>query len=141
MEIRIVVFLSLVLVYALINTGVFIAAYLSLSRTTSKITKAVSDFENNAEIKKWVGTMQTAALEAVVVTETTKQHLTEFSDALCRAQETYKSGLVKVDASLERVADGINVTAQKVKDAVQKPAASVVTFAAGIANALEPDAE
>jgi hypothetical protein len=104
------------------------------------MTRAVSDFEKNPEIKNWIGTMQNVALEAVVVTENTKQHLTELDATLDRAQETYKSGLAKVDASLDRVAEGINTTAQKVKDAVSKPASSVMTFAAGIANALDPDA-
>jgi hypothetical protein len=137
MEIRIIVFLGLVSAYAILNTAIFIAAYFALSRTTAKMTKAVSDFRNNTEIKHWIGTMQNAALEAVVVTETTKQHLAEFHPVLDRAHETYKRSLAKVDARLEDVAEGLETTSKKMRDVVAKPAASVKTFAASVANAFD----
>src|SRR5262245_29423944 len=139
MEIRIIVLLGLISVYAIVNVAIFLAIFYSLSRTTSKITNAVTEFENSGETRKWIGTLQNAALEAVVLTETTKKHLSDFESVLGRTQETHKATLAKIDSSLERVAEHITTCTAKVKDAVAKPILTVMSFAAGIVSSFDPD--
>ena len=139
MGIRIIVLLALISIYAIFNVAIFFAILLSLSRTTSKITNAVAEFEKNGETRKWIGTLQNAALEAVVLTETTKQHLSDFGPVLGRTEETHKATLAKIDSTLETVADRINTGAAKVRDAVAKPAASVIGFVAGVVSSFDTD--
>src|SRR5262249_41284034 len=105
MEIRIIVLLGLISIYAIFNVAMFFAMLYSLSRTTSKIANAVTEFEKNGETREWIGTLQNAALEAVVLTETTKKHLSDFDSVLERTQEAHKTALARIDSSLERAGE------------------------------------
>jgi 5-keto 4-deoxyuronate isomerase len=81
--------------------------------------------------------MQTAAAEAVAVTEATKQKMAEFEPMLAKAHESYNRTLAAVDSKLETVAEEVSTNARKMRDVVAKPAFSVMAFVAGLAKVVE----
>ncbi len=137
MELRIVVFVAVVALGVMLNTALVFAAYKAFSALTSKVTTTVSEFGKNNEIRQWVASMQTAGEQAVSVTAMTKQRLAELEPVIARAQDSYSRSLAEADDKLQEVANQIDSSAQKVRDAVAKPAVSTMAFVAGLTKALE----
>ena len=137
MEIRLVVFLLFVSIAVGLNTLIIYAMYKTFAGMTSKVTDAMSEFQNNGEAREWIHSLQVAAERAAVLTESTKARLSEFNPVLSRTQENYRLALVKADSKLDQTANTISTTARDVRDMVAKPAFSVATFAAGVTRALE----
>ena len=139
MEIRIVIFLAFASVTVITNTLLILFAYKAFASLTSKVTETVSEFGKSSETRRWIDSLQIAAEQAAVVTEATKQRITEFEPALGRAQENYNRTLATVDSKLEKVAGEIDASARKLRDVVAKPAFSFVAFAAGLTKVLKED--
>lgn len=137
MELRIVIFLGFVSVTVIANAFLVFGLYKAFAGLTNKVDSTVSAFQKNGEVKEWLDSLQTASAQAVTVTQATKEQIAEFEPVIARAQESYKSSLAQMDSKLEQVADQINTNAQKARDAVSKPAFSVMAFAAGIAKLFE----
>ena len=132
METQLVLFLALTSVTLITNAVLIWFAYKALSSLTSKVTEGMSAFKANDSMKTWINSIQGATEQAVNLTETAKERMTDSEHALGRAQEQYASSLAKIDAKLEGVADGICTNAQKVKDAVAKPAFTIMAFVSGL---------
>jgi hypothetical protein len=139
MEIRILVLLGLVFVYGLLNLAVFISAYLSLSRLTTKVTGAANEIGKGSEIRQWIDSANNASQQAAAATETAKRRVAEFDPKLGRFQEKCREGLASVDEKLDLVANGINGGTQRVTDVIVAPAYSAIAFAAGISRVLEKE--
>jgi hypothetical protein len=137
MEIRLVIFLAFASVTVITNTMLIVFAYKAFANVTSRVTATVSEFEKSSETRAWIDSLQIAAEQAVLVTEATKQTMAEFTPVISRAHENYIRTLVNVDSKLETVADEVSTGARKVRDAVAKPAFSVMAFAASLTKVLE----
>src|SRR5436190_12673606 len=125
MELRILVFLFFVSVSAIFNAALILFVYKVFSGLTSKVTESVAAFKKNSEAREWIESMRVAAEQAAAVTESTKVKMAEFEPALARAHDNYRRTLATVDSKLEKFAADVNITAEKVKDVVAKPAVSV----------------
>src|SRR6185369_11364757 len=133
MEIRIVVFLFFVSVTVITNTLAIFFAYRAFSGLTSKISDTMSDISKSKDARDVIHSLQIAAEQAAAATETTKRKIAEFDPILSRTHEAYRRNLVVIDSKLEKVADDINTSAEKMRDVVAKPAFSIASFAAGMA--------
>ena len=137
MEIRLVVFLAFASVTVVTNTMMIWFAYKALAGISSKVTKTVSDLEKNNEIKQWIDSLQIAAEQAVVVTQSTKERIAGFEPVLARAQEGFARSLAATDAKLNELGEQITNNATKMRDTVSKPASSIGAFASGLMKVLE----
>ena len=137
MEVRIVVFLFVISLSVITNTILIFYVYKAFAGLTDKVDATVSEFQKNSETREWLDSLQTASAQAVIVTQATKEQIAECEPVIAKAQESYKRSLEQLDSKLEHVADQINTNAQKARDAVSKPAFSVMAFAAGIAKFFE----
>jgi hypothetical protein len=137
MEIRLVVFLAFASVTVVTNTVMIFLAYKALAGISSKVSKTVSDFEKNNEVKEWIESLRVAAEQAVVVTAATKERIAGFEPVLVRAQDSFAKSLAATDSRLNEVGDQITENATKLRDTVSKPATSIAAFAAGIVKVLE----
>ncbi len=137
MEIRLVVFLAFASVTVVTNTMMIWFAYKALTGISSKVTKTVSDLEKNNEIKQWIDSLQVAAEQAVVVTQSTKERIAGFEPVLVRAQEGFAKSLAATDAKLNQLGEQITNNATKMRDTVSKPASSIGAFASGLMRMLE----
>jgi hypothetical protein len=137
MEIRLVVFLAFASVTVVTNTMMIWFAYKALAGISSKVTKTVSDLEKNNEIKQWIDSLQIAAEQAVIVTQSTKERIAGFEPVLVRAQEGFARSLAATDAKLNQIGEQVTSNATKMRDTVSKPASSIGAFAAGIMKVLE----
>jgi len=137
MEIRIVVFLAFACATVVTNTILIWFAYKATAGLTAKVNATVSDFHKNNETKQWLESLQVAAAQAAIVTQATKERMAEFEPMMARAQENFTRSLATVDAKLDEVAAEINKNAEVVRDAVAKPAGSVMAFASGLTKVLE----
>ena len=137
MEVRIVVFLAFTCLTVILNTFLIVGLYKAFAGLTDKVDATVSEFQKNSEMREWLESLQTASAQAVIVTQATKEQIAEFEPAIARAQESYRRSLAQMDSRLEHVADEINTNAEKARDAVAKPAFSVMAFAAGIVKFFE----
>jgi hypothetical protein len=137
MEIRMVIFLFFVFVTVASNTLLMVFVYKAFAGLTAKVTETVSQFEKNGEIRSWVTSMETAAAEAVAVTEAARQKMAELEPMLTKAQENYSRSLVQADSKLQAAAEELSKGAQKMRDVVAKPAFSAVAFVAGLARVME----
>ncbi|HYR85368.1 MAG TPA: hypothetical protein VE422_14880 [Terriglobia bacterium] len=136
MEIRLVIFLALVSVTLVTNTVLIWFAYKAFAGFTSRVTQTLTEFERSGMTKAWVGTMQSAAEEALRVTETAKQKMAECDPVLQRAQQQYTLALAKVDSRLEQAGNELSDGARKMRDIVSKPAFKFMSFMGGITRAL-----
>jgi len=137
MEIRIVVFLAFACATVVMNTILIFFAYKAVAGLTNKVNTSVSEFKNNSETKEWLNSLQVSAAQAVTVTQATKERMAEFEPMMARAQENYTRSLANADVKLDEVATEINKNAEKMRDAVAKPAVSAMAFASGLAKVLE----
>src|SRR5881394_1598277 len=136
MEIRIVVFLFFVSVTVITNTLAIFFAYRAFAGLTSKISETMSDISNSSDVRQVIHSLEIAADQAAAVTDTTKRKIAEFDPILSRTHETYRRNLAVIDSKLEKVADNINTSAEKMRDVVAKPALSIASFAAGMARVV-----
>ncbi len=136
MEIRIFLFIALSSVSVIFNTVVIWSLYKAFSGLTSKVTETVSEFERNREARAWIESLKVAAEQAVAVSAATKKSITDFEPILERTQASYSRTLATVDARLEATAAEITATATKMRDAVAKPAFSLMAFVVGMARVL-----
>ena len=137
MEIRIVVFLAFACATVITNTILIFFAYKAVAGMTNKVNATVEEFEKNSETKQWLDSLRLTAEQAATVTQATKERMAEFEPTMARAQEKYTRSLVKADETLDEVATEINKNAEKMRDAVAKPATSVMAFASGLSKVLE----
>jgi hypothetical protein len=137
MEVRILIFLAFTCATVITNTLLIFGLYKAFAGLSNKVDATASEFQKNGEIRQWLDSMQTASAQAVIVTQATKEQIAEFEPVIAKAQESYKRSLAKVDSKLDHVADQVNTNAQKVRDAIAKPAFSFMAFVAGFAKAFE----
>jgi len=137
MEVRIVIFLGFVSVTVITNAALIFFISKAFAGLNNKVDTTVSEFEKNGEVKEWLDSLHTASAQAVLVTQATKEQIAEFEPVIANAQESYKRSLAQIDSKLEQVADQINTNAQKARDAVAKPAFSVMAFGAGLVKFFE----
>jgi hypothetical protein len=137
MEIRILVFLGLVMFQVVVNTAAIFGAYRLFAGLSTKLTKTATDIRENTEAREWISSMQIAAARAAAITETTKRKMVEFDPVLDRTQEGYRRSLVTIDSKLETTAEKITTAARNIRDTIAKPAFAVATFAAGMTRVLE----
>jgi hypothetical protein len=137
MEIRVVIFLALVSIAAIMNTLLMLFAYKAFAGMTARISTTIAELGRSGQINQGIETLRISAERAAAVTETTKQSMAQIDPSCSRIQENYNRALAKVDSKLEEVAYGIEVTTRKVKDVVATPAVSIVAFAAGLSNVFE----
>jgi hypothetical protein len=139
MEIRIVVFLAFVSVTVIANTLAIFLAYRAFAGLTSKVSGAMSDISKSSDTRRVIDSLRVAAEQAAMVTESTKQRIAEFDPILARSHETYMRSLSLIDSKLEKAADNINTSAEKMRDLVAKPAFSVASFVAGMVRVLHQE--
>ena len=137
MEIRIVIFLFLVFVSVSANALLIWLASRKVTGVMGKVTQAASDFENKRETKAWLESLKTASDQALRATEAARRKLSELEPLLAKTQENYARTLSEMDGRLEKAAVEISTGAEKLRDAVAKPAFSVMAFTAGITQAIE----
>jgi hypothetical protein len=137
MEIRILVFVISISFWSVIVTFVIATVSYMFKSLTTKLDSAVSEFEKNGEMRQWLDSLQTASAQAVTITQAAKDQMAELEPAITKAQESYNRALAKIDSKLDSVADQVTANAQKARDAVAKPAFSVMQFAAGMAKIFE----
>ena len=139
MEIRIVVFLAFVSVTVIANTLAIFLAYRAFAGLTSKVSVAMSDISKSSDTRQVIDSLRVAAEQAAVVTESAKRRIAEFDPVLARSHETYMRSLSLIDSKLEKAADNINTSAEKMRDIVAKPAFSVASFVAGMVRVLHQE--
>jgi hypothetical protein len=137
MELRIVIFLGFVAVTVITNAALIFFISRAFAGLNNKVDTTVSEFEKNGEVKEWLDSLQTASAQAVLVTQASKEQIASLEPVIANAQESYKRSLAQIDSKLEHVAGQINTNAQKARDAVAKPAFSVMAYAAGVVKFLE----
>lgn len=137
MEIRILTFLIFACVTIVINVALVFVAYKVFTGLSIKVESTLAEFEKNSETRQWLDSLQTATEHAVAVTQATKERMAEIEPMIAKAQENYARTLAQADSKLQQVAETINASADKMKDAVEGPASSVLAFAAGVTKAVE----
>jgi len=137
MEIRIVIFLAFVSVTVVTNTLLIFFAYRALAGATWKLTTTVSEIGRSSETRELMDSLQVAVQRAAAVTESTKLKIAEFEPVLDRTVENYRRTLASVDSKVEKIADNINTTAKKVRDAIAKPTFAAASVVAGLTKILE----
>jgi Na+/phosphate symporter len=137
MEIRLVIFLGLTSVTLITNTLLIWFAYKALAGFTSRITGTLTEFEKAGLTKAWISSMETAAEQALNVTEIAKEKMAECDSVLERAQQQYALALANVDSKLEQAGDELSNGARKVRDTVAKPAFTFMSFIAGLSRAVQ----
>ena len=130
METRLMIFLALTSVTIVTNTLLIWFAYKTFATLTSTVTDALTEVERSDVTQAWLHSMQTAAKHAANFTERAKQKMTDVEGCLLHAQEQYGLALAKVDSKLEEVGNVLCANARKVRDAVAKPAFSIMSFTA-----------
>ena len=139
METQLVLFLALTSVTLITNAVLIWFVYRALSKVTSKVTETASVLKADKSMRTWIESMQSASEQSVKLTEMARDRLADSEQALVRAQEQYASSLAKIDAKLEGVADGVCTNAQKVRDAVAKPAFILLSFVSGLTKVFRPE--
>lgn len=132
MELRILLFLIFACGTILMNTALIFLAYKAFSGLSIKVTATVSELEKTGELKQFLDSLHAASEQAVTVTQATKERMAEFEPVITKVYETYNLSIAQVDSKLEKVFGEINMSAEKVRDTVAKPAFSVMAFAAGL---------
>ena len=137
MEIRILLFLGLVIFQVVLNTAAIFCAYRLFAGLSTKLTKTANDIRENTEARERISSMQIAAARAAAITESAKRKMVEFDPVLDRTHEGYRRSLVTIDSQLETTAEKITTAARNIRDTIAKPAFAVATFAAGMTRVLE----
>ena len=137
MEWQILTFIGVACVAIAMNAGIALGAWYVFTRLTTKLELTLTEFEKNSEPRQWLDSMQAASENAVAVTQATKEWMAEVEPRMAKAQETYTRTLSEADIKLEEVANTINTSADKMKEAVEGPATSVMAFAVGVTKAVE----
>jgi hypothetical protein len=137
MEIRILFFLVFVSVTVVFNTALIFVVYKLFAGMTAGITQSMSSFRNSSETRELIQSMQFAAERAASISETAKVKLAQFDPVLHRAHASFIETLKTVDSKLDEFGERANMAAETVRDTVAKPAFTVVSFAAGVSQALQ----
>lgn len=130
------IFLAFLSMTVITNTLLIWFAYRAFANFTSRVTETVTEFETSSSTKAWITSMQTAAEQAARVGAIAKVKMQEFEPVLERAHEKYGTTLSTLDSQLEEMAEGLSGGARKVRDAVARPAFSVIAFVAGLSRTL-----
>ena len=138
MEVRLIVLLAFTSAAIFANTFLIWFAYKRFATATSAVVETLTQFESSAGLKTWLDSAQTAAQDAVDLTENLKGKLADGEAYLRRAQEEYGLTLVKVDTQLEKLSEEVAAGARKMSDAIAKPASSVRGFSARLSQLLGP---
>ena len=136
MELRIVIFLAFTMVTVVTNSLLIWFAYKAFANFASKTTETMMEFERSGLTKAWIDALQTAAQQAVTVTDATKRRIADFEPVLGRVQQNYAMTLGTMDSKLDAAAEEISDGSRRVRDMVAKPAFTVMAFAAGLNRAL-----
>jgi len=136
-ETNLVIFLGFVSVALIMNTLLIYGVYKALAGMTTKVTNNVSKITISSDAKAALSTLQSMSERAVAATEFTKLKLAEYDPLIDKAEQSYRQTLVKVDSTLDTVADQITTSADKARDLLAGPAFSAVAFAAGVTEFLQ----
>jgi hypothetical protein len=139
METQLVFFLALTSFTLIANAVLIWFVYRGISGATSKVTKSVSAFAANDSTKAWIASMRDVSGHVARFSETAKTRMMESEQALGRVQQEYASSLGTMDAKLEGIADGVSTNAERVRDAVAKPAFIIMSFVSGLTKVLRSD--
>ena len=137
MELRIVIFLAFISITLITNTLLMWLAYKAFTEMTSKVTETVTQLKTSSEPREWIARLQFASEQAVSLTEEAKLKIAELVPVLENARQQHHEAMVKVDSTLETLADEISANARKLRDVVAKPAFSVLAFAATLSQYLQ----
>jgi len=137
MEIRLVIFLCFVSVTLIFNTFLIFFAYKAFAGLSNRMAETMSNVRNNSETREWINSLQIAAERAAAISQTTKVKLAEFDPVLNRTHENFRQTLATVDSKLDEFGERVNIAAETIRDTVAKPAFAVVSFAAGVSQALQ----
>ena len=133
----IVIFLAFVAVTLVSNTLLIWFAYMGFANVTAKVTGTLRDLETSSETKEWLATLDKTAENAARISEITKQKVQEFDPVLSNIEARYGFMLAKVDTRVERLTADVSQTAERVRDAVARPAMQIEAFATGVQSAVE----
>ena len=138
MELRLTIFLLFTSVAIFTNTLLIWLAYKRFATAASAVLETLIEVETSGGVRTWLRSINTAAEDAVNITENIKRQMADGEAYLVRAQEKYVLALVNVDSQLEKATDEISAGARKMSDAVAKPASSILRFSARLSQLLGP---
>ncbi len=102
---------------------------------TAKVTTMVQAFgEAKRDNREWVASLLSASQQALDLTETTKQRMSDLEPVLKDMHDRYGFFLAQVDARIERIATGVSDNATLVRDALAKPAQAFANCATNVQN-------
>ncbi len=136
MEIQIVIFLIFTSVTLVFNSIVIWFAYKAFANITTNITETVREVQITSEMRSWMSALHSASTQAVAATASAKESVAGFEPILARAQSTFGYGLASVDVRLERIHDKVKGGAEKVQNAIVRPAHRVGATLSGVQEAL-----
>src|SRR2546428_13254463 len=93
----IVIFLAFTSVTVVTNTLLILFAYKGFANMTLKVTETVREVEMSTDTREWIASLEKAAAQAVIVTETAKQKMAEYAPVLDNLQSRYQYMLAKLD--------------------------------------------
>jgi len=132
----IVIFLAFTSVTVVTNTLLIWFAYKGFANVSGKVTEAVREIETSSTTRAWLQSWQTAAEQAVAITDMTKQQMAEFGPQFAEFHGRFQFLLAEIDTKVERVTTGVSENATMVRDVVSEKAELFASAAAGVMNVL-----
>src|SRR5262249_53921282 len=119
------------------NTALIFVVYKLFAGLTTSLTQSMSNFRNSSETRETIQSMKIAAERAASISEAAKLKLAQFDPMLQRSHASFRETLKTVDSKLDEFGERANMAAETLRDTVAKPAFTVVSFAAGVSQALQ----
>jgi hypothetical protein len=121
MGVQIVIFLAFVSVTLVFNSVVIWLAYKAFANITLRVTGAFSQIHASEGTRRWMDALEAASVQAVGITELTRQRVNSFEPVLAKAESKYGYGLAKVDIRTEDFCENVRTHMETAQRKVEAP--------------------
>jgi hypothetical protein len=137
MDTRIVIFLAFVSVTLITNALLLWFVYKGFAGFTLKIVEAARELETRGTTREWLGSLQHASEEAIILTEAAKRRIVEYDARLKRTQSHYGYTLAKIDTRSEKLEAKVSARLCELTGKVQGSAWKIAALVAGMKGLTE----
>jgi len=130
------VFLFFTAIVLIGNTLMLWVAYKTFARTRNQLARFAHDLKPDSNTREWLSNLQSIAANAALATESARGKMIDFNPVLNQFQERFEFVLAKVDTRMERATAEISDRAERVRDAVARPAVQFGVLASTLGTAL-----
>jgi hypothetical protein len=118
---QIVIFLAFVSVTLVFNAVVIWLAYKAFADITLRVTGTMSQIHASEATQRWMGALESASVQAIAITDMTRERINSFEPVLARAESKYGYGLAKVDIRVEDFCENVRTYMQSAQRRVEDP--------------------